>query len=118
MRGQFRSNQHGQQDVPTNKRQRGDINTNHSPPSAIASPSWCVQRPPKTPLTLHTKPKGRDGKEGRVAASHHLPLLPNTHPSRGFLPVVARNQRERVPSRPGRLPRYPPVEPQRQPGVH
>ena len=81
MRGQFRSNQHGQQDVPTNKRQRGDINTNHSPPSAIASPSWCVQRPPKTPLTLHTKPKGRDGKEMRELCKAFPPLaspLPRT----------------------------------------
>lgn len=59
MRGKFRSNQHGQQDVPTNKRQQGDINTNHSPPSAIASPSWCVQRPPKAPLTLHTSQSKR-----------------------------------------------------------
>lgn len=98
MREKFRSNQHGQQDVPTNKRQRGDINTNHSPPSAIASPSWCVQRPPEGSSHPPHQPKGRDEKEGRVAASHHLPLLPNTHPSRGFLPPVARNQKEYRPA--------------------
>lgn len=76
-RGEFRANQHGQQDVPTNKRQQGDINTNHSPPSALASPSWCVQRsppPPKAPRTLHTRRRKRRKGGERGAPHHRFPI--------------------------------------------
>lgn len=112
MRGEFRSNQHGQQDVPTNKRQRGDINTNHSPPSAIASPSWCVQRPPKAPLTLHTSQRNRR-KEGRrscfppsTTASKYTPLK-GVSPRYGCLESESKSK---VPPR-----HTPPLPPRRTP---
>lgn len=96
------------QDVPNKQKATGDINTNHSPPSAIASPSWCVQRPPRllSSATPETARVERGGCIPTTAPKCTLFLIgcspPPTHPPRW--PGI---KRETVTSRPGRLPLQP-----------
>lgn len=87
--GQFRLNQHGQQDVPNKQKATGGYK--HKPFTSISysiAIMVCADTP-KTALTRHTS----DSKSREVVASP--PPLPNAHFSRGLFPPptpVARNQ--------------------------
>lgn len=78
--GQFRLNQHGQQDVPNKQKATGGYK--HKPFTSISysiAIMVCADTP-KTALTRHTS----DSKSREVVASP--PPLPNAHFSRGLFP--------------------------------
>lgn len=97
--GQFRLNQHGQQDVPNKQKATGGYK--HKPFTSISysiAIMVCADTP-KTDLTGHTG----DSKNREVAA--FPPPLPKAHFSRGLFPHPPRwpeTKRKTVTSRPGR----------------